>query len=73
MFGKEWDRFWDSFDKMMSALPAMVDKAVASGTRKVTISNGDIVLRGNFKSLRINGRLIRIPKEILEGNNGQTD
>ena len=69
MFGNKWDAFWKQFDRTMEMLPDAVSDAVSSGhagVRQVIVKDGHVVMNGNFKSIRINGREIRIPKEIME-------
>lgn len=67
MFGKKWDKLWACFDKTMDALPDAIDEAVRGGGVFVNGNGGNIVIKGRVKSLRINGRLIRLPDEVMRG------
>lgn len=67
---KAWEKFWGRFDFAMKVLPEAMDEAMAGGIPDsiiMTSINGDVVLRGRIKSLRINGKLIRFPAGVLEG------
>ena len=68
--GKAWKKMWKGFDALMSSIPGVIDEAMEGGiTGGTTIvnKNGHVVLHGRFKSLRINGKLIKIPGNVLEG------
>lgn len=78
--GKKWDEFWKRFDTTMDALPDAIDEMVdkldsmvaGSGcgvydVHSVDINNGEAILTGRFKSIRINGFLIKVPAHVLEG------
>ena len=67
MFGKAWKKFWGHFDNMMDELPNVIDEAKKSGASEVTISDGDIDIRGKFNSLKINGYTIRVPDKVMKG------
>ena len=67
----KWDSLWKKFDDLMAALPGAIKEAVEEGRDGVTtsvINNGDVVLRGKFRSLRINGYKVRVPDYVLKGN-----
>jgi len=71
--GKAWKKFWSGFEKMMDALPGLIDEAFEDGIPGSTTmvnKNGHVALHGSFKSLRINGKLIRIPGNVLGGKDG---
>lgn len=68
MFGNKWDKFWEDFNRLMDQLPGVINESGGiDGTTIVRSNNGHVELKGKFKSLKINGRTIRIPKEVLEG------
>lgn len=72
--GKKWDAFWRGMGSVMDLLPGAVDEMTQEGVtgpyRTVHITNGDVVIRGPIKSLRINGYLVRVPKHVMEGGRG---
>jgi hypothetical protein len=67
---KRWDAFWVSFNGLFDKLPGAIEDAIEGGVDGATVSqvsNGHIVLRGKFKSLKINGFTVRIPRHVLDG------
>jgi hypothetical protein len=70
MFGKAWDELWHSFGVTMSKLEPAIKEATSRfevAGCQVEVGNGRVYLKGKFKSIHINGRLLRIPREVLEG------
>lgn len=68
MFGKKWDSFWEDFNRLMDQLPGVINESGGmDGVTTLRSTNGHIELKGKFKSLNINGRTIRVPKEVMEG------
>lgn len=66
----KWESLWNSFGELMDKLPGAIEEAVGGGVEGATasqVSNGNVILRGHFKSLKINGYTIRVPDHVLRG------
>ena len=72
---KAWDKMWQKFDEMMTALPEAVDEFIedtknvssCNWTLSIVSRDGDIAIRGKVNKLVINGYTIRLPKNVVEG------
>ena len=68
---KRWDSFWASFNDLMSKLPGVIEEAVEGGVDGAStsiVANGHVILKGKFKSLNINGHVIRVPEFVMSGS-----
>ena len=69
---KAWDSFWSKFEDTMAELPAAIDEFIEDCTSNkhassLTFKDGVVIIKGRIDKLVINGRTIRLPKEVTEG------
>ena len=61
------DKVGLAIDDLFLAADSLMDRVI--GKISVKIRNGEVTLDGNIKSIRVNGRRLRIPEDVLRGKN----
>jgi hypothetical protein len=66
-----WEKFSKAMEMIGESCSEIVSDAFKTGKFSKCVStemtNGDVVINGDIKSLRVNGRLIRLPPEVMKG------
>lgn len=64
----KWREWWRKFDRLFDGFEDAVSEALddgVPGTSQMTNTNGHINIRGDFKSLKINNFIVRVPDRVM--------